>query len=118
MEVLTNPDIQNAVRFQGFKNQLGSQLAVALMDTKPWADMDKTERKLCVKYVVSQVESEEELHERLRTDFGLSYVAISWHLPDPDDKTGQEALMFVRALGGLVSKNGAMVMIMTMDDSF
>ncbi len=115
MEVLNNPDIKAAVRFEEVKSQLGSKLAEQLMGTKTWATMNKNERDICMKHVVSQVESEQELTDRLRADFGITYAAISWHRPDDDDKVGQEGLMFVRALGGLVSKNGAMVMVMTDD---
>ncbi len=117
MEVLNNPDLKLAVLFEETRSRLESNLAEQLMGTKTWATMNKNERDKCLKHVVSQVESEQELTDRLRTDFGITYAAIAWEQPAPDDKTGQEALMFVRALGGLVSRSGAMVMIMT-DDHF
>jgi hypothetical protein len=115
MDVLNNPDIKAAVLFEEVKNQLCSNLAEQLMGTKTWSNMNKKERDICLKHVVSQVESEQELTDRLRADFGITYAAINWYKPDDGDQTGQEALMFVQALGGLVSKNGAMVMIMTRD---
>jgi hypothetical protein len=118
VEILNNPTIKAAVMSQQIKGQLGSALADQLMSTKTWNDMTKNERKICIQHVVSQVESEEELRNRLQSDFALGYVAISWHLSEPGDKTGDEARMLVTALGGLVAKNGALVMIMTADDQF
>ena len=118
IEILNNPMIQAAVMSEQIKGKLDSGLADQLISTKTWDEMSKNERKICVKHVVSQVESEQELRDRLRSDFGLGYVAINWHLSEPGDKTGDEARMLVAALGGLVAKNGALVMIRTADDSF
>ena len=118
VEILNDPTIQAAVMSQKIKGELGSTLTDQIMSTKIWRDMNKNERKICIKHVVSQVESKEELHKRLQSDFALGYVAINWSLSEPGDKVGEEARMLVTALGGLVAKNGALVMIMTTDDSF
>ena len=95
-----------------------ADLADQLMSTKTYAAMTTIERKTCVRHIVSQVESKQELQERLQRDLGVGYCCISWHLSEPGDKTGDEARMLVKALGGLVAKNGALVMIMTPDDDF
>ena len=118
VEILNNPTIKAAVMSQQMKGKLGSALADQLMSTKTWGDMNKNERKICIKHVVSQVESEQELRDRLQSDFSIGYVAINWHLSEPADKTGDETRMLVTALGGLVSKNGALVMIMMIDGQF
>jgi hypothetical protein len=115
VEILNNPTIKAAVMGQQTKIQLDSALADQLMSTKTWNDMSKNERKICIRHIVSQVESEDELRNRLQSDFDLDDVAIDWHLSKPGDKKGEEARMLVTALGGLVAKNGALVRIMTAD---
>lgn len=117
VEVLNNPDIQRAVKAQESKDGLRAALAESLMSTKTWADMDERERKVCKFALVSDSETEDELRAKL-TSIGIDYFEISWHQVDENDKTDLEARMFVKALGGLVSKSGALVMIMTMDDAF
>lgn len=117
VEILNDPHIKAAVKLEGYKDKMVADLADRLMSTKTYADMSANERKTCVRHVVSQVESEQELGDRLRRDLGLDYFCINWHLSEPGDKTGEEARMLVKALGGLIAKNGALVMIMTADDS-
>ena len=118
VEILNNPEIQRAVKAEEIKDKLRGLLADQLMSTKTWGDMDEAERRICVHHIVSQVASEEELRARLQSDLGFGYVAIEWHLSEPGDKTGEEARMLVKALGGLVSKYGALGLLMTMDDMF
>ncbi len=118
VEILNDPHIKAAVQLEGHKDRLVADLAEQIMSAKNWQHMTKDERKTCIRYIVSQVSSEEELRARLQSDFALGHVAINWHLSDAGDKTGDEARMLVKALGGLVAKNGALVMIMTSDGMF
>jgi hypothetical protein len=118
VNVLNNPDVQAAVRFEEGRTKLVSMLANRIMDIVPWDSMNANQRKVCVRHIVSEVETKEELEKRLLDDFGIDCAAIDWCQPDSADQTSMEAQMLVKALGGLVSKSGAMVSIMTFDDMF
>ena len=118
VEILNNPAIKNAVKFEQHKDGMIGKLAEVLMSTKTWHNMNADERRMCIRHIVNQAESEDDLRQRLRNELGLSCCAINWYLPAPGDKVGEEARMLVKALGGLVAKNGALVMIMTFDGSF
>lgn len=118
VDILNDPCVKAAVQFEGHKDKLIADLAEQIMSAKNWQHMTKDERKTCIRYVVSQVSSEDELRARLQSDFALGHVAINWQLSDAGDKTGDEARMLVKALGGLVSRNGALVSIMTAEDMF
>ena len=118
VEILNNPHIRAAVAHETAKDKLVGDMAEQILSAKTWRDMTKNERKICVRYIVSQVESEAELRERLTKELNFGYCAINWHLSDAGDKTGDEARALVKALGGLVSKNGALVQIMTADEMF
>lgn len=117
VEILGNPAIESAVAHQQTLIALAARPVEYLIDTVPWKDMTPDQRKMCIVYSVSQVESQEELERRLERDFGIS-ACVSWHQPDPNDRSDMEAKMLVQALGGLISKSGAMVMIMTHYGSF
>lgn len=114
-DILGNRDIQMAAKASDIKTKMRSQIADAIISTKTWTDMNKKERKLCIDHLVSESETEAELRKRL-TEIGVGYVAIDWMDVDPNDKTSLEAQMLVKALGGPIAKNGAMVMVNTMDD--
>ncbi len=116
-DILSNPHVCAAVAFETAKDDLIGLLAEKVMSTKMWSGMTADERELCLRHIVSQVESEGELRERL-TKIGLEDCAVSWYLSPPGDKIGDEARVLVRAVGGLVSKNGALVMLMTSEDMF
>lgn len=117
IDVLNSPDVQAAVRLEKGKDALRAQLANLLTSTKTWETMNEKERKVCVQSIVSQVESELELSRRLN-EIGCTDCAINWRDVDPNDQTGLEAQALVKALGGLVSKSGALVMVMTCEDEF
>ena len=117
-EILNNPTIQMAVAAEQHKDKMVTDLAEQLISTKTWSNMNDKEHQICVRHIVLQASSEEELRKLLTEELGTGYCSINWHLPPDGDKTGQEAQMLVKALGGLISKNGAMVMIMTMDGMF
>lgn len=117
VEILGNPAIKSEVARRQVLVALAAGPVEHLIDTVPWDNMTSDQRKMCIIYTVSQVESQEELERRLENDFGI-YACIDWHQPDPNDQHDMEAKMLVQALGGLISKSGAMVMIMTHDGSF
>jgi len=116
-DVLSSKAVQGAVANEQWKDEMVAGVAEWLMTNKSWVEMTKDERKACIRTSVSQVESEDELRERL-AELGVEGFIINWHLSEPGDETGQEARMLVKALGGLVAKNGALVMIMTPDEQF
>lgn len=114
-EILNNPDVKLAALANDFKSGPRAQIADALMATKTWSDMDKKERELCIHHLISESENESELRQHF-ADLGVGYVAVSWSDVDQNDKTAREAQMLVKAMGGPIAKNGAMVMVNTMDD--
>jgi hypothetical protein len=118
VEILNNPDMQMAAQAADSKSGLRAKLADLLMSTKTWSDMTANERKCCVHHVVSQSMTEDELREKLTEELGVGYCAIEWGDVDPNDKTSREAQMIVKALGGMISMSGAMVMIMTAEEQF
>lgn len=118
VEIIGNPIIENAIQHQSVRAQLGGMAAERLIDSVPWGDMSPAQRKICIRHTVSQVETEHELQQRLQADFDIYDACINWYLPEEGDQTGKEAQMLVKALGGLIAKNGALVQIMTFDDLF
>ena len=67
--------------------------------------------KAAVRDIISSSSSEDEVRERVRKELGYPYsIALCTHLPQDD--VGREARAIVRALGGLVMKNGAMARAM------
>lgn len=110
-DVLTNPTVQGAVAYQTSLDPLVRATADSLMSHTTWGDMNPEQRKLCLRAIVLECSTENELRRRLHTDLGLDHPHIAWEDISPDDVTGQEARAFVKALGGLVSKSGALVMI-------
>lgn len=120
VNVLGNEMIQEAVESERIRNAFVVEvLEPLIMCLKSWEDMDSGERQACVRAAVLASESEGELLENLDIlGMGKEDFSVSWHLSDPGDQTGDEARMLVRALGGLVSKNGALVMIRTAEEEF
>lgn len=112
---LGNSNFQMLARANEAKNRQRAQIADALISTKTWDDMTKKERDLCVHHLVSESESEDDLRRRL-SEIGVGYVAVNWQDVNQSDKTSLEAQMIVKALGGPIAKNGALVMVNTMDD--
>lgn len=118
VEILNNPTVQRAIRAEQSKDGLRKVLAEALMSTKTWPNMISDERRVCVHHIVSQSETEEELHSRLTNELGLGHRSVSWMDVDQNNKVELEAQALLKALGGLLSKNGALVNIMTPDEIF
>ena len=117
VDIQASEAVRSAIKFEEEKDRLIVDVVEPLLRNKSWEDMDGVERRACVRALVVQTESEGELLEGLAL-LGIEDFSVAWHLPDPDDQTGQEAQMLVKALGGLVSKNGALVMIMTPEEQF
>lgn len=117
VDVLNSRAVQEAIAHEQWKDGLLSEVVESLMRNKTWAEMDAVERRACVRIIVLRAESEDDLREHL-TELGVEDFAINWHLSEPGYQIGQEAQMLVKALGGLVAKNGALVMIMTPDEKF
>lgn len=117
VEILGNPLFTDAANRRQVFLGLAGRAVERLVDTVPWRDMSDDQRRMCIIYTVSQVETQKELERRLESDFGITDASIDWYDPG-DDKTGLEAQMFVKALGGLVAKSGALVSIMTFDGMF
>ena len=116
-EVLNSPAIKAAIKFEQSKNGMRAQLASLFLSTKTWDTMSEAERKVCVHHIVSQSESELELSRRLN-EIGCIDCAIRWSEIDLNDETSLEAQALVKALGGLVAKNGSLVMVMTAEDLY
>ena len=114
-DILNNPTFQMAAKAQEMKGVMRAQIADVLISTKVWGNMTKQERKLCIDYLIGESESEDDLRRRL-AEIGTGYVAVNWQNVDAANKTSLEAQMLVRALGGPIANNGAMVIVNTMDD--
>ncbi|MEK7187690.1 MAG: hypothetical protein AAB691_02495 [Patescibacteria group bacterium] len=80
-------------------------------ETKTFETMSDNEIKAAARQIVRTSSSEGEIQRRLREELGYPY-SIACHTEVPTDRTGREARELVRALGGLVMQNGAMVMAM------
>lgn len=78
---------------------------------KAYRDMTDNEIKQAAHQIVRDSSSDDEIRQRLRDELAYPYgAAITSH--KPTDQTGLEARAIVQGLGGLVRKDGAMVMVM------
>jgi hypothetical protein len=79
---------------------------------KSYREMDKQELKIAIRGIVASSSSREEILRRLQDEIGCPEENVMLDVSDvPTDRTGIEARELVRALSGLVTKHGAMVMI-------
>ena len=118
MDILNNPNVQKAIDHNNMVNTVSHTLAQNLLDKETaWSKMCGIQRKSCIKYLVSISDSEEDLFQSL-IDLNSGDFDINWELFEPGDKVGEETKALVKALGGLVAKNGALVMIMTNDKMY
>lgn len=81
-------------------------LAIGLVDNAPTDE----NVELAIRAIVACSSTEDEIC-RLVERLGCSYPSV--YMYTPNDKTGFEARDLVRAMGGLVTKGGAMVRLMT-----
>lgn len=78
---------------------------------KLWSDMTDDEIKTEMKGIVMTSTSDDEIKRRAAEELGYPYgLAITSH--SPTDTIGHNARSIVGSLGGLLRKDGAMVMIM------
>ncbi len=76
---------------------------------KTYREMTDAEIKTVAKAIITSSSSEEEVKQRLRDELGYQYtVAICSQVPT--SVVGVEVFEIMQTLGGLVMKNGAMVM--------
>ena len=76
-----------------------------------WSEKSDREIKAEVQSIVRTSQDDDEIRRRIRDELGCPYgAAIASCVPT--DNTGREARAIVRALGGLIRKDGAMVMLM------
>lgn len=76
-----------------------------------WPNISDNDLKLAARQILVTSTDENEFKRRLRDELCYPYeVAITSHMPT--DQVGFEARAIVRALGGPMLKNGAMVMVM------
>jgi len=86
-------------------NRLGARIA----QSKDFDSMTDVEIKIAVRSIVASSSSEEEIERRLIDELNYHDV-IDLCIDIPTDEVGKQARELVRGLGGLVMKNGAMVM--------
>lgn len=72
--------------------------------------MNQDELKVVIRGIVTTSTSEQEIRQRLKDEIGCSDEGIMLIVDAPgDDVTDREAVDLVKALGGLVTKNGLLV---------
>lgn len=116
-DILNNPEILAVIQARESADYVLRHAVDRLMTSKSWSEMTPNEREACVRRVVGQTEALTELHQMLDA-IGCPFRAIAWTEVDPNDKVALEAQALVKALGGLVSKNGVLVSISTDEDLF
>lgn len=84
---------------------------MAQAGSKDYRDMTDSEIKEAVKQIVITSSSEDEVRSRVADELGYPY-GISMHTHVPEGDVGMEGKEILEGLGGLVLKNGAMVMVM------
>ena len=77
-----------------------------------WTQKTDDQIKAAVRDIIKSSSNDEEIKRRLHDELGYPYgdVAICSHLPT--DSTDRVARTIVAGLGGLIRKDGAMVMLM------
>jgi hypothetical protein len=116
-DIINNPSIRRLGQFEDQKRKMLSVIAEQLIMSKGWSQMSDKEQEVCMGHVVGLAENEADLRNRL-CELGLEYFEVSWTDVDSGDKSSLEAQMLVKALGGLSSKNGAFVIVMTVEKMF
>lgn len=91
--------------------ELKSTLGAMVAKVRSYSQMTDLEFKAAVRNIITSSSSEEEVQRRVREELNYPYT-IALHTSVPNDATGREARELVRGLGGMVMKNGAMVMAM------
>ncbi len=93
------------------RSKLVSKIAAVIIERKTYDTMNDKEIEVAARHIIQDSVTEDEVRRRLREELGYRYnVALSITLPTDD--VGRGARELVRGIGGLVMKNGAMVMAM------
>ena len=108
VDVLNNSAVNGAIKRYEMIDEVVDAVVPHILQEKGWDEMNETEQKASLRYLVGQADSEESLQHSL-SELGVEGYMLSWSDVDPDDKTSLEAQALVKALGGLVAKNGALV---------
>lgn len=79
--------------------------------SKTYHDLSDDEIRRAARQIVSDSSSDDEIRAGLRDKLGYPYSAAITSC-QPADQVGREARAIAQGLGGLVRKDGAMVMVM------
>jgi hypothetical protein len=88
--------------------KLADSIVPAIINHRSYHEMSDLEVEIAAKYIIRDSSSEEEIRTRLSEELGYS-DDIDMSISIPEDATGREARELLKALGGLIMKNGAMV---------
>ena len=119
-DILNNPDVQKAINQREIIDKVGAIYASRIMPDKAWDDMSELERETCVRFIVSEVSSEDELRQRLVDQLGLDEdsIEINWSPSEESNEADQELRKLIKALGGIVTERGDLVSVIIDDESF
>ena len=101
--------ILESQNWQGLVTDTANQIAPGLLG-KPFDSMKPVEVEIVLRHIVATSSSEEEILKRIKGELGCPYTP-SLSFKQPKDRVEREACELVKALGGLITKNGAMVMM-------
>lgn len=90
-----------------FMHQLGEITRVLHLQFS-WEEMSDDELQAHVSMIIITSDSEEMIRQRVRDELGYPH-AISLLFQVPNNEVGRQARELFKGLGGLVTKNGAMV---------
>lgn len=101
-----------SVIYTAQRTNLLDSIVAAMVPHKSYAEMMDFEIEVVARHIITTSFSEAEVQQRLRDELDYPYGDIDLNTIIPNDATGMEARELLRGLGGLVMKNGAMVMAM------
>jgi hypothetical protein len=120
---ITNPakalgcarSVRACLRAADLRSKVVAFVGPILASRKPYYEMTALELDAAVRAIVESSSSENEVLRRIESELGYNPegVSITSHLST--NTVGNEARDLVRALGGLVMKNGALVRIQVWD---
>ena len=88
-----------------------NSLGPVILGRNTYHNMGDSQIEIAARHIICDSYSEDEARRRLKEELGYPFE-IDLHTSVPTDATGREARELVRALGGLVMKNGAMASAM------
>jgi len=93
-------------------NKLAHSLVPEIIGNRTYYDMTDLEIKIAAEHIVRTSSSEDEAQKRISEELRYPFGNIQLDIKIPDNAVDREARELVRALGGLIMKNGAMAMAM------